>query len=291
MPSSTIYEIVLPSVPLKVRVEDLTPDGKLLDNQLLTQVIEKIESSKNSSTKTLKKAPFAQRFKKNELNTPYDIIAFDENYYAIYYGAKRNTHLGIGGFGYVKLVQNIKTGVWAVLKLAVPDKEHNEYLVLQKVDLALGYLERKVLKDNSFIENQKKQHASGSGTWWSAYQANLLMELADGISLADLSTGNYVLSANKWIEIILQVLKEYKKVKDLGIVHKDLKLGNIFYCFIKNKATIIDFGASRKKRSFLNTKREEIIYSIGYTAPEIEQKGHYSEETDIYALGATFFIY
>ncbi|OCH97863.1 hypothetical protein A8135_01170 [Legionella jamestowniensis] len=286
MPFPTISEISLPSAPKKVNLDDLSLDGKLLSNESVAKTISKIERIKDSLPK---KGQFARRFKKNELDTPYDIIAFDDNYYAVYYGLKRNADLGAGGFGYVKLVQNIKTGDWAVLKLTVPDKKNTEYLILQKVDLALGYLERHVAKNNSFIELQKKQHAHGGGTWWVPEQANLLMHLAEGVSLAELYKGNYLLAANKWIEIILQVLKAYKKIKDKGIVHKDLKLDNIFYCFATNKATIIDFGASRKKRTLLNHPKEKFIYSKGYTAPEIENKKEYSEASDIYALGATFF--
>ncbi|ASQ44968.1 protein kinase family protein [Legionella clemsonensis] len=290
MPFPTINEINLPSAPLKVKLEDLSPEGRLLTKQQTVKTISQIESIKDTVQQTLKKAPFAKRFKKNELNIPYDILAFEDNYYAVYYGVKRNADLGIGGFGYVKLVQNIKTGDWAVLKLTVPDKKNTEYLILQQVELALGYLERHISKNNSFIELQKKQHAANGGiSWWVPEQANLLMQLAEGVSLADLYKDNYFISANQWIEIILQVLKTYKTIKDKGIVHKDLKLENIFYCFATNKATIIDFGASRKKQSFLRHDKEKFIYSKGYTAPEIESKKEYSEASDIYALGATFF--
>ncbi|CEK11288.1 protein kinase family protein [Legionella hackeliae] len=281
----SIYEIDLPSAPRKVKLDDLTPDGKLLTDEQTNQTIQHIEHKRKSSGKALKKAPFAQRFKKSELNIPYDIIAIDDDYYVIYYGAKRDAHLGIGGFGYVKLAQNIKTGIWVVLKLTVPDPKQREYLILQQAKLAIGYLERNVSKKNSFIEFQINRNSS----WWVPQQANLLMTLAEGTSLADLFTGNYVLSVNKWIEIILQVLKEYEQIKKNGIVHKDLKLSNIFYSFAENKATIIDYGASRRKRFFLNTTKEKIIYTEGYTAPEIVKKGKYSEASDIYALGATFF--
>lgn len=120
MPFPTISEISLPSAPKKVNLDDLSLDGKLLSNESVAKTISKIERIKDSLPK---KGQFARRFKKNELDTPYDIIAFDNNYYAVYYGLKRNADLGAGGFGYVKLVQNIKTGDWAVLKLTVPDKK------------------------------------------------------------------------------------------------------------------------------------------------------------------------
>ncbi|MGQ3888583.1 protein kinase domain-containing protein [Legionella sp. CNM-1927-20] len=290
MPSSRIDEITLPYIPLKVNLEDLSPDNKLLTNQQIAQAIKDIEIIKNKSHKIFKKKPFAQRFKKAELNTPYDIIVFNKNYYAIYYGAKQNKHVGSGGFGYVKLVQNLKSGEWAILKLTVVDKKHNEYVLLQKVDLALGYLERTLPmhKENSFVKYQQRQNRNGAATWWSPRQANLLMKLADGIPLDELARGNYNLPISKWIEIILQVSKEYKKLKNKNIIHKDLKPKNIFYSFEKNKATIIDLGGSRKKSLFVTKKLEKEIYTMGYVAPELLFKTHYNEATDIYALGKTF---
>lgn len=287
MTFAKIDEIVLPFAPLKVNLDSLSPEGRLLTEEQVTKTIDSIERIKNASASALKKASFARRFKKEELNAPYSIIVFGENYYAIYHGAKQNAHLGMGGFGYVKLAQNIKTGAWVVLKLTIPDKKQNEYVMLQKVELALGYLERRVSDHSYFIEYQKKMHEHGFGTWWINDQANLLMELADGVSLAELSKNDYALSADKWIEIILQVLKAYKDIKDKNIRHEDLKLENIFYSFNKNKATIIDFGSSTKKGFSL--KKSKMIYTPGYTAPEIALKKNYSEASDIYALGATFF--
>ncbi|WP_165482746.1 protein kinase domain-containing protein [Legionella gresilensis] len=289
MPSPLINEITLPHIPFKVNLEDLSPDNKLLTNNQITQVIKDIEIIKKSSHKILKKEHFAQRFKKIELNTAYDILVFDENYYAIYYGAQRNKHVGSGGFGYVKLVQNLKSGEWAVLKLTVIDKKHNEYLLLQKVNLALGYLERTlpIDKENYFVKSQKAQNRRGAATSWSLHQANLLMKLADGMDLDELARGDYHLPMSKWVEIILQVAKEYKKLKDKNIIHKDLKPKNIFYSLNKNKATIIDFGGSTKK-SFFAPKKEQAIYTMGYVAPELLFKTHYNEATDIYALGKTF---
>lgn len=280
--------MILPATPFKVRLDDLSEDGKLLTNEQLVPIISGIEHIKTVSVKKFKKTPFAQRFKKNELNSPYDILVFGEDYYAIYYGLKKNTHMGMGGFGYVKLAQNVRTGVWVVLKLTVADKEKNEYHLLQKVEFALGYLERTVTKENSFIELQKKHNRIGSATSWSSRQANLLMELADGISLAHLHENKYVLPAHKWIEIILKVLIEYKKLKDKNVLHKDLKLDNIYYSFSKNKATIIDYGGSRTKGFLSIHKREKVVYTKGYAAPELVKK-KYSEASDIYALGATFF--
>ncbi|STX51026.1 serine/threonine-protein kinase [Legionella busanensis] len=289
MPSSMIDEFTIPHIPLKVNLEHLSPNNKLLTNEQITRVIKDIEIIKKSAHKTLRREHFAQRFKKTALNTPYDIIVFDENYYAIYYGVQRSKHVGSGGFGYVKLVQNIKSGEWAVLKLTAVDKKHNEYLLLRKVNLALGYLERTlpIHKENYFVKSQKTRNKHGAATSSSLHQANLLMKLAEGIDLDELARSNYNLPMSKWIEIILQVSKEYKQLKDKSIIHKDLKPKNIFYSFSKNKATIIDLGGSTKK-SFFALKKEKEIYTMGYVAPELLFKTHYNEATDIYALGKTF---
>ena len=118
----------------------------------------------------------------------------------------------------------------------------------------------------------------------------ILMEYCDGLTLE-----NYIKEhSNKNIErkiiytYIKQILKGLKKLHKNGIIHRDIKPGNIF---IKNEQIKIgDFGLATKfqKNTILQTK-DLRGFTPTYAAPEQTKSKTYNEKVDIYATGITLY--
>ena len=99
--------------------------------------------------------------------------------------------------------------------------------------------------------------------------------------------------------IIYQCLEGLSYIHNLGIVHCDIKLGNIFMTE-EGKIVIGDFGESMlypKNMQFFTQNPKDInmlrfikktVGSGGFTAPEVIRDGC-DLMTDVYSMGATFF--
>ena len=118
----------------------------------------------------------------------------------------------------------------------------------------------------------------------------ILMEYCDGLTLQNFINQH----SNKSIErkiifnYIKQILKGLKKLHKNGIIHRDIKPGNIF---IKNEQIKIgDFGLATKfqKNTTLQTK-DLRGFTPSYSAPEQTNSKTYNEKVDIYACGITFY--
>lgn len=77
-----------------------------------------------------------------------------------------------------------------------------------------------------------------------------------------------------------------KEVHSVGIIHRDLKLENIF-----NKIKVSDFGLCTLMTVDADNKsRTQMTGTIKYMAPELLlEQAHYDEKVDVYAFGVVVF--
>ena len=123
--------------------------------------------------------------------------------------------------------------------------------------------------------------------------AYYVMEYAEGGSLADLLKRKGCLSEPDATRYILQVAEALAYIHAENMNHLDVKPANILLND-RNEAILIDFGLSKQYDALTGgqTSTTPVGISEGYAPMEQYKQGGVSEfspETDIYALGATFF--
>ena len=124
--------------------------------------------------------------------------------------------------------------------------------------------------------------------------AYYVMEYAEGGSLADLLKRKGCLSEPDATRYILQVAEALAYIHAENMNHLDVKPANILLND-RNEAILIDFGLSKQYDALTGgqTSTTPVGISEGYAPMEQYKQGGVSEfspETDIYALGATFFM-
>jgi len=114
----------------------------------------------------------------------------------------------------------------------------------------------------------------------------IAMEYVEGVSADVMVSRKGAFSAERATEVILQLAAALELAHASGIIHRDVKPGNIL---IKADGTakLGDFGMAV---SGLRTPRSEVRAGTPhYFAPEIWRGEPASIATDIYALGATYY--
>lgn len=114
----------------------------------------------------------------------------------------------------------------------------------------------------------------------------LAMEYVDGKSLAQL-TKEEVVDAGRAVRLVLQVAQALRYAHKIGIVHRDVKPGNILVTTGEEGelAKLVDFGLVRLQKDERLTAHGMILGSVHCMAPEQIRGGEVDARTDIYALG------
>ena len=167
------------------------------------------------------------------------------------------------------------------------DNNNTNQIYNNRSKYCFDYLDDSRLLNNSIISRKYKEEIYDEKDKKYFF---ILMEYCDGLTLE-----NYIKEhSNKTIErkiiytYIKQILKALKKLHKNGIIHRDIKPGNIF---IKNdQIKIGDFGLATKfqKNTILQTKDLRGL-TPSYAAPEQTNSKTYNEKIDIYATGITLY--
>jgi len=120
----------------------------------------------------------------------------------------------------------------------------------------------------------------------------LVMEFITGETLATLITRSGQLPIKQVIEIAGQIASGLEHAHGNGVIHRDLKPGNIM--IDKNNCVrILDFGLakilSQEETHWKLTKPGQPVGSVLYMSPEQFQGAETDERTDVYALGLVIY--
>jgi len=121
----------------------------------------------------------------------------------------------------------------------------------------------------------------------------MVLELLDGVDLTQYMDDNIV-SKRDIIKIAEQVCAGLSHAHEKGIVHRDIKPGNILVEREGLGVKIVDFGIAKfvgeEEQSKTLTAYGAIIGSPLFMSPEQVKREKISEQSDIYSLGCVLFL-
>jgi serine/threonine-protein kinase len=116
----------------------------------------------------------------------------------------------------------------------------------------------------------------------------VVMERLVGRSLADKLGRDGLLAPGYAIPVYVDVCKALHAAHKKGVVHRDLKPGNIFLCD-DGSAKVLDFGMSKLASAESLTQTGYTLGTPEYMAPEQCIGAQVEPRTDIYALGVLMY--
>jgi serine/threonine-protein kinase len=175
-------------------------------------------------------------------------------------------------------------------------RAHDEVILR---DVAIKILKPEFMGDPGFLERFRVEarHAArvdhvgiadvydygeGSG---SAY---LVMEIVAGDSLARIIEKRIKLTAIEVLSIVEQTAKALHAAHLDGLVHRDIKPGNLLVT-PAGKVKITDFGIARVADQVALTATGQVMGTVQYLAPEQATGKPASPATDIYSLGVVAY--
>ena len=263
------------SSELREKIDKAERSSAIIDEQ------ERDLQNKIANYKTEKNADFdldeqynLVKISKRSNNLTYSVIYVkntDEEKntaFALYRGDSARV-LGEGGFGKVKLCQNIQTGDWMAIKI----QSH-------------------VMKEPSQLENSvlaNLQHFAGEATRDKKYYT--IQTLLPGIDLQKYIDQKSNVTLADRLDIAQKaslLLKEFHT----HYLHRDIKPGNFIWDEQTKTLNLCDFGMACTLVSQQDSV-QDFSGSGTFLAPEIDDTIHrgkvsYSTKSDIYALGQTY---
>jgi serine/threonine protein kinase len=313
-----IKEITLPFIHPVIDISDLHSNNKLFTDHEILSVKNFMENKPNGRYRKseLKYLPGSPKFVGK-----YGMLKDGNDIYAIYKGIAHNKQIYNMGNKKVKLVQDLTTGEWLIIKIEFCPMPKS-YFTQEKDRLGEFHLDRSSLKDkynelkkefinlaefspklspraDIFYHSSTLQDKRFPGYSLTKVSFSFLMPLLPGMSLLQFIHQRYKLPMYRWVEIGIKILEAVREVHQKGLLHCDLKVENIMYDFLSGDVTIVDLLTMKRMTP---PKRRYIGPLIGtdiYMAPEFHARYKnqndnvyyvYDEYTETYAVGVVLKI-
>src|SRR5690348_472659 len=116
----------------------------------------------------------------------------------------------------------------------------------------------------------------------------IVMELVEGNSLADAVKERGRVEPREAARIGLWVLRALRAAHSAGVLHRDVKPGNVLLGQ-DGRVLLTDFGIAQIEGDTTITRTGEVVGSVDYLAPERVRGHDPGPASDLWALGATLY--
>jgi serine/threonine protein kinase len=189
--------------------------------------------------------------------------------------------LGNGGMGTVWLAEDDLLSRQVAVKEVSPPADMTEH-------------ERELLRERTLREARTAARLSHPNvvTIYDVVEDDgrpwIVMELVPARSLRDVVQAGGPLTAQQAAGVGLQILAALSAAHALGIMHRDVKPGNVLID-AGGRAILADFGIARTQDSSALTTSGVLVGSPSYIAPERARGERGGPESDLWSLGATLY--
>lgn len=194
--------------------------------------------------------------------------------------------IGHGAMGTVYEAENTRLGRRVALKVLNREAASNRELV-DRFEREAQAAAR--IGSNHVVDVLEFGDLAGGG------QRFMVMEFLEGETLSERLKKKKRLALGEAFSIARQLLDGLEAVHDTGILHRDLKPGNVFLCTTEHGdlVKILDFGVCKfylnRPEGIVTTESGKLLGTPGYMAPEQLMGGALDARADVYSVGVVLY--
>ena len=166
-------------------------------------------------------------------------------------------------------------------------------------DVAIKTLKPNYVNQEKFVDRFRREAQTAANLnhpnivqifdWGIEDEPYFVMEYIEGNTLTSIISGNRTVGLNDVLYIGSQVANGLKEAHKRGLVHRDIKPGNIMIT-PDGKVKVTDFGiVSLQNEESDITKTGAVLGTASYISPEQAQGKPVSFESDLYSLGTVLY--
>ncbi|MGH8875978.1 MAG: tachylectin-related carbohydrate-binding protein [Stackebrandtia sp.] len=189
--------------------------------------------------------------------------------------------IGFGGMGEVWRGTDLSLGRAVAVKVLRPDQTAG-------AELRQRFFQEARTLAALNVPGAVQVHDFGEDESDGRFTPFLVMEYISGRTLSQLVAERGTLPAAEILGILAKVARSLEVAHQAGIIHRDIKPGNIIVGD-DGKVTLLDFGIAMSANHTRHTESGQIMGTLSYASPEQLNGSALSPASDVYSLGAVAY--